>query len=516
MKKIIYLLLGLVSITTFSCNKYLDVKPIGQLIPSKVEDLENLLNNTNTISSFYADNNRGCFYAFMGDNLTISENQAIYLYKSTHPNVDRWAAFKFYYPYTNPIDPQYTWDWAIYRAAAIFNIAIDEVSNLKGENSDLGKIIVAQAKAGRAWSYLVGGLGYGPMYDPEGKNDQKVLPYRTTGSPNTPNPDLASTNEIMDLAEKDLLDALTGAPNTVGNPTRASKPAVNALLAQLYMFKRDWAKMSKYANDAWAQALAAKGNTDNLIYNLNKFSYRQDPNASPPAGTDAEVGLELLGEDNLLKQTYNREQLFYRPTPYSYAPYPSEEFINLFDKNADRRYKLFMLKTLGYSVVEGGVKHDDGVRLKYYRDNKMIASQGMTYPELLLIKAEANARLNQLGQALSDLNMLRKYRYSGANTDLQNGGAFSQDQLLEEILKERRREMQLGTYQRTFDIKRLALDKGKPWSKTQVIHTIGNKSYKADVISKFFTLQINNPTILANPSWNLQPNSDPYLPAGLN
>ncbi|ULT26304.1 hypothetical protein KUH03_05150 [Sphingobacterium sp. E70] len=98
MKKIIYLALGLVSISTFSCNKYLDVKPIGQLIPSKVEDLENLLNNTNTISSFYADNNRGCFYAFMGDNLTISENQAIYLYKSTHPNVDRWAAFKFYYP----------------------------------------------------------------------------------------------------------------------------------------------------------------------------------------------------------------------------------------------------------------------------------------------------------------------------------------------------------------------------------------------------------------------------------
>ncbi|MDF2514801.1 MAG: RagB/SusD family nutrient uptake outer membrane protein [Sphingobacterium sp.] len=516
MKKIIYLAFGLVTVSTFSCNKYLDVKPIGQLIPSKVENVENLLNNAATISSFYVDNNSGCFYAFLGDNLTISENQALYEYKSTHPNVDHWAAFKFYYPYTNPTTPQLTWEWGIYSAASLFNIVIDEVANLKGENSDLGKVIVAQAKAGRAWSYLVGALGYGPMYDPLGKNDQKVLPYRTTGSPVIPNPPLSTTGEIMDLAEKDLLDALAATPNLVANPARASKSAVNGLLAQLYMFKRDWTKMSKYANDAWAQAIATKGTADNLIYNLNKFSYEVEPALIVPEGTDVETELELVGEDNLLKQTNNREQLFYRSTPYSYFPYPSEEFISLFDKNTDRRYILFMLKTLGYSVVEGNVRHDDGVRLKYYRDEKMVASQGMTYPELLLIKAEANARLNQLGQALIDLNLLRKYRYSGANTDLPNGGALGQDQLIEEILKERRREMQLGTYQRTFDIKRLALDKGKPWSKSQIIHTIGNKSYKADVISKFFMLEINNPTILANPAWNLQLNNDPYLPGGLN
>lgn len=123
-----------------------------------------------------------------------------------------------------------------------------------------------------------------------------------------------------------------------------------------------------------------------------------------------------------------------------------------------------------------------------------------------------NARLNKLPEALADLNLLRKYRYNAALASLPNGGALSQDQLLHEIVNERRREMPMGTFQRVLDIKRLALDTGKPWSKTKIEHTLGGKIYAADVNSKFFTLEINNPIIALNPSWGLQPNTTPYLP----
>ena len=84
----------LISVVAFtSCNDFLDVKPVGKLIPTEVAQFENLLNNTSTISSHYIDNNGGCGMAFFGDNFSISENQANYSYVSTHPNLDRYASF---------------------------------------------------------------------------------------------------------------------------------------------------------------------------------------------------------------------------------------------------------------------------------------------------------------------------------------------------------------------------------------------------------------------------------------
>ncbi|SMC97951.1 RagB/SusD family nutrient uptake outer membrane protein [Pedobacter nyackensis] len=506
-------LLAVFVLLVSSCKKFLDVKPVGKLIPAKAEELENLLNNTRTLDYHFIDNNRGSYFALLGDNFQISANQANYSYVSTHPNIDRYAAYTFYLPYENPRNPQYTWDWGIYRALGLFNNVIEGVKELPGAStSELGKTITAQAKAGRAWSMMVGTLGYGPMFDPNGQNDTRILPYRTSANPNDPNPDLSTTAQLFAFIEQDLNDALAATPNNVGNPSRANVSVVHALMAQLYMYKRDWPKMLTHAKEAWNRSVAVKGGVDNMIYNLNTFSYKPNPNASPSPGTDVEVALELQGPDLLLKQSDNRENLFFRLSPSGTGHYPSQEFLDLFDKVNDRRYKLFALKTLGYSTIVGSVKYDDGVVTKYYRDSKMLGNQGITYPELLLLKAEASARLNDLGTALADLNLLRKYRYSGASTDLVNGAALSQDNLLYEILKERRREMPIGTFQRVFDLKRYALDTGKPWSKTSITHNVGAKTYTGAINKANFTLRISNNVILLNPQWGLTPWSGIYDP----
>lgn len=506
-------LLAVLVLLVSSCKKYLDVKPVGKLIPTKGEELENLLNNNNTLDYHFIDNNRGSYYALLGDNFQLSENQAKYLYVSTHPNIDRYAAYTFYLPYENPNKPQYAWDWGIYRALGLFNNVIEGVKELPGASeSDLGKLISAQAKAGRAWSMMVGTIGYGPMYDPAGSNDSKVLPYRTSANPGDANPALSTTAEAFALIEQDLKEALTAAPTNVGNPSRANVSAVHALLAQLYMFKRDWSKMAEHAKEAWNRSLTIKGGVDNMIYNLNEFSYKPNPNASPSPGTDVEVALELQGPDLLLGQSNNRENLFVRRSASGTGHYPSQEFLDLFDKTTDRRYKLFALKTLGYSTTVANVKYDDGVVTKYYRDSKMLGSQGITYPELLLMKAEAAARLNDLGAALTDLNLLRKYRYSGATTDLVNGAALGQDALLFEILKERRRELPIGTFQRVFDIKRYVLDNGKPWSKTSIVHQVGTKTYTGLVNNTNFTMRISNNVINLNKHWGLTPWTGTYDP----
>lgn len=284
---------------------------------------------------------------------------------------------------------------------------------------------------------------------------------------------------------------------------------------------RDWPNMLKEASEAWKRSVALKGSVDNMIYDFNKFKYEDDPNADPAEGTDKELSLELLGQDLLINQSTNRENLFYRTTPAGCATsngestyYPSDDFLALFDKDTDRRYQLFALRILGYSTTVGGIKYEDGIKRTYCRNAKMLANQGITYPQLLLMKAEAEARTSDKTNALKDLNLLRKYRYSGDNTDLPNGGSLSEDELLYEILKERRRELPISSYQRTFDIKRFVYDTGKPWCQTTITHKIGSKTYSAPVDNEYYTLPISNSIIEKNPQWGLDIDSRPYDPLG--
>lgn len=496
----------LISVVAFtSCNDFLDVKPVGKLIPTEVAQFENLLNNTSTISSHYIDNNGGCGMAFFGDNFSISENQANYSYVSTHPNLDRYAAYIFYEPFEDPNKMSYTWENGIYKAAGLFNNVVDGIEDLGMKEDTYAKGVMAQAKAGRAWSYLVGGLGYGPMYNPGGANDVKTIPYRTAGEASAPNPPLSTTAELFELLKTDLDYAVINAPKNAANPVRANKAAAYALRALYWMYMRNWTEMYNDADEAWKLSIENEGSEDKLFYNYSDFYYQEDASASPRPGEDVEIYLQLKYRDGNtdFNKSYSREHLFYRACAAATISYPSDDFIALFDKDTDLRYKLFMLKSVGYSSTVGGVVHEDGVRLYYIRGSRMLDNEGITYPELLLMRAEAQVRNHQLGGALSDLNTLRKYRYSGTNTDLPNGSSLNEDQLLEEILKERRREMPLGSFQRVFDLRRYVLDSGKPWSKTTITHKIGDKTYSAPIDDAHFTMKIKNTYIRYNPQWGL-------------
>lgn len=502
------------------CHDFLDVKPVGKLIPTEVEEFENILNNPNTVDWYYMDNNKGTLLASMGDNLEISENSANYNYVITHPNINRYAAYTFKLPYGNPENPDYFWEWGTYRAVGLLNNVIDGVNNVKTEaTAKLAAELEAQARAARAWAYLTMSMIYGPVYNPATANDTKTIPYRVSATPVDPNPALSTTAEIFSLVKADIDFALGAAPENVGNPSRMNKCAVQALTAYYYMFTRDWAKMLEYADMAWSTALAQKGSADRLIYDFNEFYYEPDPEVSPSPGTDAEVSLDLKGPDDYLGQTYHREMLFYRVAPgggRGSSGYPSAEYLALFDQQNDLRYRLFALKALGYSTTVGDVKYDDGVVVQYYRDSKMKVTQGFSYPELLLMRAEAYARTDAKTEALNDLNTLRKYRYKEVNgtTDLPGGSSMTTDRLLDEILKERRRELPIATFQRVLDLKRFALDAGKPWCKTEIEHKIGSQTFSAPLNSEYFVLPIPNNIINYNPQWGLQPDNRPYQPKG--
>lgn len=512
----IILLLSVTMLLTSCMDDFLDVKPTGKLIPERASDFDNLLNNNNTVEFQLMDGNRSIRTAFLADNFQITEALSNNRYAPGSVNMDRYAAYVFYDPVSNPLVNDAVWEY-LYRAISIFNTVIDGIEELSdGEkNSEPGQRLTAQAKAGRAWAYMNGAFVWGPMWDPNGNNNTRVMPYRTNGSPVEANPDLHTTAEIFEFVKKDLEDALSGAPDLVSNPSRASKTAVKALLAQFYMYQRNWGEMLAYANEAWNESLTKAGGEAKLIYNLNDFKYIERA-ITPKPGESREVYLTLgyypegvLDMTEPFKRSSNRESLFFRVgTAADGEDYiPSDEYIALFDPNTDMRYKLFMLNLVG---------HGGELVKSYYRGNmdKMEnnVNGGITYPELILMRAEAYARTGSLADALADLNLLRKYRYSGASTDLPNGGSLGQDDLLHEILKERRREMNIGSNQRLIDLKRYQYDTGKPWSKTVIDHNIGTQVYSKPITDPIFNSKIDNIIINFNPHWGLEPDTRAYQP----
>ena len=306
------------------------------------------------------------------------------------------------------------------------------------------------------------------------------------------------------------------APATTTNACRINKACAYALRAEYYMFTRDWENMRKDAQQAWSLALAHRGSVDNMIYDYADFYYEALTEINPPEGCSPEYYMTLRGPDNDFNQTSNRELLLYREMPSAASTskyYPSDEWLANMDKDKDLRWIKFVYTVEGFSKNIGANTYKDDLVDLDYRGQQLASTQALTYPLLLLVKAEAEARTNKLTDALTSLNTLRKYRYDGDATDLEGGAGMSQDQLLDEILKERRREQPLISFQRTLDLKRYALDGNKPWVRQTITHKVGNKTYSKSITDPYFqSLPIDNAIINHNPEWGLQPNNTPFEP----
>ncbi|HWV67781.1 RagB/SusD family nutrient uptake outer membrane protein [Chitinophaga sp.] len=504
MKQRILILVIIIAGSVSSCQKFLDVKPKGKLIPSEVADFDHLLDNSNIAQWVFIDNNTGCNLGYLTDNLSLSEGIGNINYKANnHPNIDRYWAYVFRQPYKNPATSDYFWDWGTYRSMAYFNNVIDGVRaipNLSAENQQYAKTVIAQALVDRAWSYFITTLVYGPVYKPGTPNDTKTIPYVTSADMGAPLPDLCTQQQAFALVANDVLTALPDVPEVTNWPSRPNKAAAQALLAYYHLFTQKYDSVVYYANLAWTAA--SKGGTDKLIYDYNSFSWTDPTNL---------VNSTIKGPDNFLNAANSRENLLYRNLDAgagrSSSSYPSDEVIALYDQANDLRFKYFFLTAPGYKTTYNNVTYDDGDRIQYYRGSKTNMTAGFSYPELLLMRAEGYARTNQLSAAIADLNTLRRYRYKTGTPALP---VASQDEVIGQVLAERRRELPLGSFKRFLDLKRLCLETGKPWSKQKIQHRIGAEIHEGTVDSKDFILTISNVVLKFNPQWNIPLDGRPF------
>jgi len=509
--KNIILLIFLVQLS--GCSKFLDVKPAGKLIPEKgdVASYEKLLNNDYTLTGgFRSDANGFCRLNYLTDDIEISNNQADYFWISSSPAMDLYYAYVYKIPYYSPTEPDlYIWWMDFYRAIEYFNVCIDGINSVRTEEEkQLANETIAQAKVARAYLFFNLALIYGPVYDPNGTNDFRTIPMRTQSDVMAPMEDLSTNGEIFSQVLKDIHSSLKVIPEEVASPSRFGKGAALAFLANYHLFTQKYDSVALYANQALTLAATQKGGIDNLFYDYNKFTWADAGVVTDPNKKNASTINTSQGSD-ALTANYNREMLLYRkcanPPGSSYA-YPSQSFQNLFNIGQDLRRDFFFFEYNGYKTIQAGVTYDDGRKVLNYQ-SKMARTSGFSYPELLLIRAEGRARTNDLAGAIADLNLLRKFRMKPGFTPF---ASTSQDAVIEEVLNERRRELPVGSQKRFLDLKRLVLEKGKPWAKESITHVVKGTTYTANVNSDYFRMPIQNDVIIKNPHWGLEVETRPW------
>ncbi|QEH41638.1 RagB/SusD family nutrient uptake outer membrane protein [Chitinophaga sp. XS-30] len=494
-----------------SCKEYLDVTPKGRLIPTQVSEFDRLLDNEEIVMSFFLDNNLGCMLAYMTDNIALSEGLANIHYKAfNHPNIDRYYGHIYRAPYKNPNVKDEFWDGGIYGTVKYFNNVIDGVTALKNaQNEAEANKVLAQAYAGRAWVYLHAALAYGPVYQPGASNDTRTVPYVTSADISTPVPDLSTQQEMFRRIGEDLHAALPYAPATTNYPSRPNKTATLAMLAYYHLFTQEYDSTVYYANLAWTAATAAGGPAQ-VLYDFNALSFSDPGNP---------LFSSIVSPDNKAHLPTSREMLFFRFTDNGAGSmddsYPSEEFVALFDQDDDLRFRYFLQAAPGFQTVFGGTPYDDGERIQYYRGAytfgnapRFQMTAGLSYPEVLLMRAEGYARTNRPDEAIADLNTLRRYRFKTGTPELTVPG--DQDEVIRLVLEERRRELPLGHVKRFMDLKRLCLDQGKPWSKAIITHTVGTTHFEATVNSPAFRLNIPNTILQFNSEWGIPLDTRPF------
>ncbi|QKJ28403.1 RagB/SusD family nutrient uptake outer membrane protein [Mucilaginibacter mali] len=256
-----------------------------------------------------------------------------------------------------------------------------------------------------------------------------AMPYDSTtaakdlGVPLPLMPDLSSKlprsteSQCYEQIINDLNSALPLLADQSTSKTRPSKAAVLGLLSRIYLVMGNYNKSLKYATDCLA------------LYNKLQDFNKLDPSAFP------------------VYPNFSPEEIFHA----SMIGYDENSFSAQVDSNVYHSFN---------------DPHDLRLAIFFYNNNGEIEFNSqfdfnnanaapIATNEIMLTKAECEARLNSTSSAMSDLNALLVNRWvTGTYKPLV---AVSADDALKQILKERRKEL-LFTGLRWSDLRRLNKD----------------------------------------------------------
>lgn len=403
MQRITILLLLILS--TAACKKFLESKPDQKLVvPSTLKDLQALLDyypKINFSVPSAAEVSADDYYLTTADWSAMSSesNRRMFI----------WEKANLFDVFPN--------NWSqLYEVVYYANTVLENLEKIERtiQNQTEWEHIKSQALFIRANAFFHLVQVWSLAYDENTAVNDLGIPLRTSSDFNI-TVQRSSVKETYHKIEQDLLQSITALPVIPKHVMRASKPAAYALLARLYLAKRNYIKMGLYA-DSCLQLKAT-------LLNYNIVS-------GAPQYPFPEFNTEVIFQNEMsAAQPINNSRA--KIDSVLYASYETND----------------LRKTLFFRNNNNGTF---GFRGSYNGQLNMFG--GIAVDEVLLMRAEAYARENNLMKAMNDLNTLLITRYKTGTFTART--AATQQEALSTILAERRKQLLMRGL-RWMDIKRL-------------------------------------------------------------
>ena len=412
------LMLATVLFLSPSCKKYLDEKTDKKLVvPSTLQDAATLMDSYGLLNSFYPA-------------LGILSDDDFYFTTSSFNTEGILSQSN--YTWAKDVYNENEWGY-LYQMLLFANISLETLEKVELNNLNAAEWnrVKGTALFFRANTFYNVTQYYAQPYVKATASQQLGIPLRLDSDPNKVSV-RSSLQQSYDRIIADLSEAVQLLPVTNIVFSRPTKAAAFGELARVYL------NMGEYA--------LAKQNADSsLSYSSNLLDYNSIN--SIPAYPFAMWNAEEIFPSTMFVYFGNQNMLV-------------DSFLYRSYDNNDLRKSLF------FKVSSGGAYSFRG---SYEGTSNPFG--GLTVAELLLIHAEANARLGNKTAALADLNSLLIKRYkTGTLVPVTAGDAA---EALVKILTERRKEL-LSRGQRWSDLRRLNLE---PQFAKTLIRVVNGQTY---------------------------------------
>lgn len=343
------------------------------------------------------------------------------------------------------------------------NFALANLSEAQGIEESLKTRYIAEVRFLRGYYYfnLVRFFGEVPkiLRVPKDANDANTDPAFQTRAP---------IDTIYKVIIDDLTFAAISLPAVQTQVGRVTKGAAQALLAKVYMYRKDWQKVKMYSDSVissklyslapdystiWKQAgnfnsesifEVSTGKYDNSDFGIQNYSQFQGPRVGGKGGW-RDLGWGFCSPSTNLINAYEQGDKRIASTIIFVDNSGTYKGTTLWDgfrvPSKDSVENLYYNYKAYHSEIS---KEED---FFYNRDQKQKNVHLIRYAEILLINAESSNELGETGIAISNLNQVR------SRAGLPATSAISKEDVRDAIWKERHVELALE-HDRFFDLVR--------------------------------------------------------------